>query len=357
MSIRDYQYRAEKYFVDDIQAASLPCTPLSNTLKYLDLKDKAISPILIKFLKRKQLSSLLAHVKEEISFAEYLKLAEPEQVERRASAYAEAKQKAAQLAEKELKLKLASDARMKAAREKQRAFDSDPRNIARAKRKASQDTLREKYDLEHYIEHHHFPRLMKILQKVDNDIRLQEKDVVWLSLDGEEYFTKPLKIAFHSIEATFYNDEFKKKKDPWFAVNASSHYRKCGKSITADQLLSTIKVKPLKNLKLKSALYTTHGGVKRDLKNSEGAITLGELAHNLTKKDFRPCTLLGAVNMENGDYDLGQAWYAKAIANGFSEKAMDSELRSIYSRLSKSEKASLRGHLHSIDSHRYRWAK
>lgn len=59
MSIPDYQYRAKKYFVDDIQAASLPCTSLSNTLKALDLKDKPVSEILIKFLNRKQLSSLL----------------------------------------------------------------------------------------------------------------------------------------------------------------------------------------------------------------------------------------------------------------------------------------------------------
>jgi hypothetical protein len=357
MSIRDYQYRAEKYFVDDIQSASIPCTPLSNTLKVLDLKDKAVSEMLIKFLNRKLLLSLLSYVKKECSFSEYLKLAKQEQISRRGSAYAEAKRKAVLQAEAELKMKLASDARMKAAREKQRAFDSDPRNIARTKKKDLQNTLREKYDLEHYIEHHHFPRLMKILQKVDDDIRLQEKDVVWLSLDGEEYFTKPLKIAFHRIEATFYTDEFKNKKDPWLAINASSHYRKCGKSIMADQLLSTIKVKQLKSLKLQSAFYTTHGGVKRDLCNSQAALTLGELAHKLAKNDFRPCTLLGAVNMENGSYDLGQAWYAKAIENGFSEKAMDSELRSIYSRLTKSEKDALRSHLHGIDLQRYKWAK
>jgi hypothetical protein len=357
MSIRDYQYRAEKYFVDDIQSASIPCTPLSNTLKVLDLKDKAVSEMLIKFLNRKLLLSLLSYVKKECSFSEYLKLAKQEQIDRRAFLYAESKRKATLEAKAQLKLKLASDAKRKAAEDKQRAYDSDPRNIARAKQIALRDALREKYELEHYIERHHFPRLMKILQKVDEEIRLTEKDVVWLSLDGDEYFTKPLKIAFHSIEAVFYADEFKNKKDPWLAVNASSHYRKCGKSITADQLLSTIKVKQLKSLKLQSALYTTHGGVKRDLSNSQAALTLGELAHKLTKNDFRPCTLLGAVNMENGSYDLGQAWYAKAIENGFSEKAMDSELRSIYFRLSKSEKDALRSHLHGIDLQRYKWAK
>lgn len=357
MSIQEYQNRARQYFVDDIESALLPCTPLSNTLKILEAKDKTVSGMLIKFLQRKQLLALLAYAKKECSFAEYLDLAKQEQTARISFIRAEAKRKAKLQAEAQLKMRLASDARRRAAEKKQREYDSDPRNIAKAKQIALRDALREKYDLEHFIERYDFPRLMKILQKVDKGTRLTEKEVVWLNIDGKEYFTKPLKIAFHCVEAEFYAGEFKKKKDPWLAVNASSHYRKCGKSITADQLLSTIKVKQLKNIKLKSAIYTTHGGVKRDLKNSQDALTLGEMAHKLTKKDFRPCTLLGAVNMENGAYDLGQAWYAKAIENGFSEKAMDSELRSIYLRLTKSEKASLRSHLHSIDSSRYRWAK
>ena len=198
---------------------------------------------------------------------------------------------------------------------------------------------------------------MKILQKMDKGNRLTEKEVVWLNVDGSEYFTTSLRITFHNVEANFYTEEFKQKRDPWLAVNASSHYRKCDKSIVADQLLDTIKVKNLKNIKLKSALHTTHDGVKRDLKSKDDALMLGEKAHKLTPKDFRPCTLLGAVNIENGAYDIGQAWYAKAIENGFSEKAMDSELKSIYYRLSKPEKDALRSHLHSMDSLRYKWAK
>lgn len=344
---------ATKYLVDDIQSASLPSTPLSNTLKTLETKDKAVSEMLIKFLNRKQFLSLLAYAKQECSFAEYLELAKQEQTARISFIQAEAKRKAILQAEAQLKMRLVSEARRKVAEEKQRSYDNDPRNIAQAKQLA----LREKYDLSHFIERNNFPRLMKILQKIDSGTRLTEKEVVWLNLDVNQYFTKPLKIAFHRIEAIFYTNEFKNKKDPWLAVNASSHYRKCDKSITADQLLNTIKVKNLKNIKLKSAIYTTHGGVKRDLSNRQEALTLGELAHNLTKKDFRPCTLLGAVNIENGYYELGQAWYAKAIENGFSKKAMDSELRSIYMRLTRAEKASLRSHLHNIDSQRYRWAK
>jgi len=364
MSIKDYKNRARKYFVDDIQSASLPCTPLSNTLKTLEAKDIPVSEILIKFLNRKALLSLLAYVKKECTFIEYSEVAEQEQVTRIATIREENKRKSELQAKVDLRIKLASDARMKAAKlvsdakrkvaeEKQRAYDSDPRNIAKAKQLA----LREKYDLDHFIERNDFPRLIKILQNIDKGIRLNEKDLVWLNLDGNEYFTKPLKITFHNLEAKFYTQEFKNKNDPWLAVNASSHYRKCSKSAVADELLNTIKVKNLKNIKLKSALHTTHGGVKRDLKLKDDALMLGEKAHKLTPKNFRPCTLLGAVNMENGAYDIGQAWYAKAIENGFSEKAMDSELRSIYFRSSKLNKETLRSHLHSIDSERYKWAK
>jgi hypothetical protein len=353
MSIQEYQHRASKYFVNDIESASLPSTPLSNTLKTLEANEKNVSGMLLTFLTRKELFALLSYSKKECSFAEYLALAKQEQTTRRAVIQAEAKRKSLLQAEMDKKIELAAQARQKAAEERQRAYDRDPRNIAKAK----QSVLRGKYELSHFIERNDFPRLMKMLQKLDNGTRLAENELVWLNIDGKEYFTEELKIAFHSTEASFYAAEFKNKNDPWLAVNASSHYRKCGKSNTADQLLNTLKVADLKNVKLRSAIYTTHGGVKRDLKNSQDALTLGELAHKLTKKDFRPCTLLGAVNMENGSYDLGQAWYAKAIENGFSEKAMDSELRSIYSRLTKSAKSSLRLHLHNIDPNRYRWAR
>ena len=346
MSIPDYKHRAEKYFLDDIQSASLPCTPLSNTLKALDLNDKAVSEMLIKFLNRKQLLSLLKYVKKECSFSEYLALAKKEQDTRCFTVEKEAKQKAEQQV-------ILQKKRQKEAEARQRAYDRDPRNIAKAK----QNVLREKYELSFYIERELFPRLMQILGKVDKGTRLPESDVVWLNIDGQEYFTDELRRTFHCIEANFYADEFKKKKDPWLAVNASSHFRKCKESHVADRLLNTLKIDGIKNLKLKSAICTTHGGVKRDLSSYQQALTFGEIAHSLTKKDFRPCTLLGAVNMETGCYDLGQAWYAKAIERGFSEKAMDHELKTIYRRSTKPDKASLRKHLLGIDPHRYRWAK
>lgn len=223
--------------------------------------------------------------------------------------------------------------------------------------KAKAFKLRQKYELSYFIERTDFPVLMKILRRVDNGIRLSEDEVIWLSTEGEEYFTEELKEAFHRNEAKYYVNQYKKSKDPWSAVNASSHYRKCREARTADSMFSKIDVSIVKKLKLKSALCTTHGGVKRDLNKRDEALTLGKKAHQFTPKDFRPCTLLGAVNMEIGNYTLGHSWYEKAIELGFSEKSMDNELRTIFISADKSKQEELRDHLLKVDPIRYSWVK
>jgi hypothetical protein len=122
-------------------------------------------------------------------------------------------------------------------------------------------------------------------------------------------------------------------------------------------MLTAIALPRLKNSRLKSAVCTTHGGVKRDLRKFEDALSFGEQAHLLTPKDFRPCTLLGAVNIEIGNYDLGQAWYKKAVERGASEKSVDDDLRSIFMRAEKSKQEALLDHLLRIDPVRYSWVK
>lgn len=353
MILSKYEKTAKKYFVDDFQSATLPNTTLFNILDTLEIQNKVISQRGLDFLNRKELFALHAYVNKECSFVEYLNSAELEQKNRRLIVEKKLISEKLNQAKLQARLKKESAARQQAALEKQRAYDNDPKNIARAK----QLRLREKYNLSCFIKKIFFQRLMKILQSLDNGHRLPESEIVWLNVDGKEYFTNAIKARFHKNEANFYATEFGNKKDPWLAVNASSHYRKCEQSKTADLMLGTIKISALKNIKLKSAIYTTHGGVKRDLHKSKEAIDLGEKAHKLMVKDFRPCTLLGAVNMEIGNYDIGQEWYAKAIENGFSEKSMDYELKSIFMRAKQVDKEALRNHLLKIDPERYSWVR
>lgn len=344
-----------KYLVDDLPGATLPGSRINKVLQKLEAKTP-ISEIILAGLQKKGFTALYRYAANKTTYNQYTIEAEQERTERREIVEAQTakredeKIRKAEAAEKIQKRLRAERERAEARR---RAYENEPRNIARAQ----QYSLREKYDLAFFIEKPDYPQLMNILRRVDRGTRLSDKEVVWLSTDGQEYFSQELREAFHYNEAKFYAAKFNKDKDPWAAVNASSHYRKCKKPKTADTMLNSIKIQKYKNLKLKSALYTTHGGVKRDLRNWDDAISLADKARELTPKDFRPYTLLGAVNIEIGRFDKGHSCYQKAIKLGFSEKAMDSELRSIFQRSEKSQKIALRDHLLIIDSDRYSWSK
>ncbi|WP_422414300.1 MULTISPECIES: hypothetical protein [unclassified Endozoicomonas] len=104
-------------------------------------------------------------------------------------------------------------------------------------------------------------------------------------------------------------------------------------------------------------LLTTHGGAKRDQRLTKDAIRMGEEAHKVTPKNFRPCTLLGAIYMETGQLSLGHEWYQKAIERGFSENAMDSELKSIFMKADKAGREKLKAFLLKENAARFAWVR
>lgn len=317
-----------KYRCDDIDL-----TPIHERLMFIALKqleyDMRLAVITLNFLSNLGLQVLIRYARKEIPFGEFLTLSEPEKIDRIRTA----KERAARLEQEE----------------------------AERANRAQYQSLFEKYGLFGYTLHGtpektDWSKLLNILNKVDSGVRLAEEEYIWLLANKKAYFTKQLEEAHHKNEAEFYASEFKQRKDPWLAVNASGHYRKCREAEIAEQILSTIALPKIKNAKLKSALCTTHGGVKRDLRKWDEALNLGEQAHLLTPQNFQPCTLLGAINIEIGNYDLGRAWYDKAVARGYTEKAVDDDLRRIFKRLEKSKQDKLRDYLLSVDPIRYSWA-
>ncbi len=319
------------------------------------------------FLQEKGFFALLSYARNEVSYADFVRIAKLEQTARvKTEEEVAATEKARQKIEREafLAKQEAMFAKQKSDQEALFAkINNDPRNRA----KERQSKLREKYGLTRYIEKDDFAKLMDILRRADNGERLSDEEVIWLSTkryDSDEdylysyesYFTDELRKKYHENEAKFYHGEFEKNKDPWFAVNASGHYRKCDEARTAATILKTIDVSGLKNQKLRSALCTTHGGVKRDLAKWDEALGLGKQAHEYTPQDFRPCTLLGAVYMETGQYNLGHSWYEKAVERGYSKDSVDSELKGIFRRLEKSKQEAMRADLLSRDQERYMWA-
>lgn len=340
------------YCVDDLPGAHIPATRLNGILERLQ-RGLTLSKIALNYLESQGLLALHRHASGGSNSDEFHQNAKVEQVQRKQEA--KALRVAAELLRQEKEA--ARQAQVKLAQEKakaaRQALERDPKYIA----KIRNQKLRARYDLDCFIERDCFAPLMDILRRVDAGKRLSEKDILWLSTDGEEYFSDSLRAAYHQVEAEFYNTQFKVNQDIWMAVNASSHYRKCGKANVADVLLNTIDIEAKKSPKLRSAFFTTHGGVKRDLGRKDEAIRLGEKAHGLMNKDFRPCTLIGAVYMETGHYILGQQWYDKAVERGASERAIDSDLRSIFMRADNASKKAMRTHLLQVDSERYRWTK
>ncbi|WP_067584896.1 hypothetical protein [Endozoicomonas ascidiicola] len=351
---------ARKYQLVDIPQASQIATRLHIVLDSLE-KGKTIPEFALSCLEDENLHALRKLTRNELSFSAYEKMAKAEITARQSAKGKELKQVQAEL--KTLKEEEAAEAKKaeavrraeaKKAEAARRAYENDPRTIARQKARAELLALREKYSPGFFIDQDDYHRLMIIWRHVDQGKRLSEVDLAWLSTN-EEYFSQELRRKYHANEAKYYEADFKQTRNPWSAVNACSQYRKAEMASSGDRLLSTLNLSSVKNAKLKSALLTTHGGAKRDQRLTKEAIRMGEEAHQVTPQNFRPCTLLGAIYMEMGQLSLGHEWYQKAIERGFSERAMDSELKSIFMKADKAGREKLKAFLLKEDHVRFAW--
>jgi hypothetical protein len=312
------------------------------------------------YLEQHGLRALQQFAKGGLTFDAFRELALAERSLRIAAASAAKQAREAQQRAREAQQQAreaAMQAKLKLAREQaesaRRARESDPKYIAKIK----DQELRARYGIDTFIEQHCFAGLMSLLKSVDAGQRLSGEDFVWLSTVAKEYFSRELWDAYHHLEAEFLASKFQRTGDPWMAVNASGHYRKCGQASEAKWLLDTIDADRERSPKLQAALCTTHGGVMRDLRRWEEGLRLGERAHAIRPMDYRPCTLLGAIHMETGNYSLGQEWYEKAHARGASLDVIDHELRNIFFRADAAQQSEMRTFLLREDPIRFAWAR
>ena len=232
------------------------------------------------------------------------------------------------------------------------ARENDPEYIAMMQRQA----LYIKYEVS-LTDESLMPRMTKLLQEIDAGNRLPKEELTWLGTCAKKQFSARLRKAYHRLEAGFHADQYRRTQDPWSAVNACGHYRKCDQSDTALGLIDDVTPDRLKQPKVRSAVLTTRGGAMRDLGRQAEAIQMGETAHTLTPQDYRPCTLLGAVHMELRHFESGHEWYEKARELGAPEQGIDSELRSIFQQLDPAGREAMKSFLLAEDSHRYSWLK
>lgn len=353
MHLNKYKERAIKYRVDDFPSSMIPGSRLSKILELLEVSQKPLSDYSLLFLQKEGFIALHNYAKKEISYKVFLQKAEIEQPKRRNAVETKIAEDKAKLKAKQEALAAKSKETLRKAAAQRRAYENDPRTIAKRK----QRELKEKYGFYFFIEPEDYKAVMTIIRKMEGNSRLSEKEIVWLTTEVREYFTPELKKCYHEHEAKYHENKFKKDKNPWSAVNASSHYRKCDVPKNSLSLLRQINFSKIRNKHLKSAICTTKGGSKRDLGEFQQAIKLATEAHSYDPKSFHPCTLLGAVNYEIGNLTEGNAWFEKAEKRGASTGSVDHELRSIYKRADKKKKEELRQHLLQLDPYRYSWVK
>lgn len=343
---------ATKYFVTDLPGAVVPGTRLYNILESIE-KGRSLSLDAVMYLQQLRLVNVARLARGEINYDVFREIAAQEQVAREHALKAERQKKEAAWLRMIEEAKAREAIRQADYERERRKRESDPKYIAKIKNQK----LRQRYDLDQFIEPEFFARLMGILHRLDGGNRLADDDILWLTTKGKDYYTEILQTAFHEREAEFYTADYKRTNDLWSAVNASGHYRKCNQSRKAHELLDSIPATRHIAPKLNSAICTTHGGAMRDLNRFDEAIKLGSQAHTLTPKDFRPCTLLGAVNIEMGNYSAGSEWYEKAEERGASRRSIDYDLRGILLRADSDKREKLKAFLLREDPERYKWVR
>ncbi|MGJ5630744.1 tetratricopeptide repeat protein [Nostoc sp. CALU 1950] len=239
--------------------------------------------------------------------------------------------------------------------------------------------LKSKYDVLGYQDKSQTSFLYTILQKLELKERLEPTDFAWLQetkikvlQPTYSYYTwqkEPkyqeknlvsgkIWIAYHTIEANFYEQEFQRTDNKWNLANASSHWRKADKPEQALQLTNNLEFDKIKENKLKSALLTSRGGAFRDIEKLDNAENCARQAIEYQPKSHHPYTLMGAICFERHQYSDGEYWFQEAIKCGANPRDMDSEIKRVVKNAKdENKRRKVIEYLLKKDSQRYAWAK
>ncbi|MEH2081676.1 MAG: hypothetical protein V7K89_17225 [Nostoc sp.] len=238
--------------------------------------------------------------------------------------------------------------------------------------------LKSKYDVLGYQDKLHTSLLYTILQKLELKERLEPTDVAWLQetrievlqptysyyrqkesqYQETKLFSGKIWIAYHTIEANFYEQKFQRTENKWNLANASSHWRKADEPKQALQLTNNLQLDKIKENKLKSALLTSRGGAFRDIGKLDEAENCARQAIEYQPKSHHPYTLIGAICFERHQYSDGEYWFQEAIKRGANPRDMDSEIKRVVKNTKdESQRRQVINYLLNKDPQRYAWAK
>ncbi|TAF39929.1 MAG: hypothetical protein EAZ68_11580, partial [Oscillatoriales cyanobacterium] len=164
-------------------------------------------------------------------------------------------------------------------------------------------------------------------------------------------------IAYHRLEACFYEQEYERTGNKWNLPNASSHWRKADEPNSALKVTENLDFDQIKENKLKSALLTTRGGAFRDIHKLGDAEKCALKAIEYQPQSHHPYTLMGAICFERSQFSEGERWFNEAIKRGAESEDIDSELKQVVKNAKDEKRREVVEYLLKKDPQRYAWAK
>ncbi|MEG5000367.1 hypothetical protein [Microcoleus sp. B4-D4] len=206
---------------------------------------------------------------------------------------------------------------------------------------------------------HNFPfdPFYAIMVKLEREERLDPVLVVQLIQQKLLSNHGMIVMAYHRLEALFYDREYERTGDKWNLPNASSHWRKAGEPESALKVTENLDFDQIKENKLKSALLTTRGGAFRDIDKLDDAQKCALKAIEYQPQSHHPYTLMGAICYERGQYSQGDDWFNKAIKRGAESEDIDSELKRVVKNAKDEKRREVVEYLLTKNPQRYAWAK
>lgn len=196
-----------------------------------------------------------------------------------------------------------------------------------------------------------------IMTKLERKERLDPLLVVQLIEKGRLSGDGKIVIAHYSLEADFYEQEFKRTGNKWHIPTASSYWRKADEPENALNI-TNLDLDKIRESKLQSAILVTRGAAFRDIGDLVNAEKSAKKAIEFHPVSYQPYTLMGAIYYDKSEYSKGDYWFTEAEKRGAKTDDIDDEIKRVL-RSTKDEikRQQAVNYLLKKDSQRYAWAK
>ena len=163
--------------------------------------------------------------------------------------------------------------------------------------------------------------------------------------------------AHHTLEATFYEQEYKRTSNKWNLVSASSDWRKAENFQRALEVTNNLNFNKIPGDELKSALLTTRGTAFRDVENFSDAEKSAKQAIDYYPHGYEPYLLMATICKRQKKYNDYVFWENEAIKRGAELGGEDYELKRMVKNIKDEVKLQeVVEYLLKEDPHRYDWA-